>query len=71
MKKVSVIFFFSSMVAGLSLASCKKNQCSECHYDKNGAEIELGEKCGDELESLEAGGYMVNDTLYEVHCHGH
>ena len=54
-----------------ALVSCKKNKCHECHYDKNGSQIELGEKCGDELEQLESGGFSVNDTIYEVHCHEH
>ena len=34
----------------VSFSACKKNKCEECHYDKAGAEIELGEKCGDEME---------------------
>ncbi len=71
MKKVKFTLVLTAMVAGLSVASCKKNKCAECHYDKNGAEVELGEKCGDDLESLEASGHIDNDTLYEVHCHEH
>jgi hypothetical protein len=50
--------------------SCMK-KCHECHYDLNGAEVEIGEYCGDELEAIEASGYAVNDTTFEVHCHGH
>jgi hypothetical protein len=50
--------------------SCKK-KCHECHYDLNGAEVEIGEYCGDELEALEAAGFAVGDTTYEVHCHEH
>jgi hypothetical protein len=53
------------------VASCNKNQCHACHYDKDGAEIELGEKCGDELEQLEANGYTDTTGTYTVHCHGH
>lgn len=64
---------FIAAVSMISLASCKKNKCHECHYeDTTGAEVELGEKCGDELENLESTGY--NDTQgnnYEVHCHEH
>lgn len=52
------------------IASCKKNKCAECHYDKAGAEIELGEKCGDEMEALEANGYTDSTGTYVVHC-GH
>ena len=36
-----------------------------------GPEVELGEKCDDALEELEASGYAVNGTTYEVHCHEH
>ncbi len=58
-------------VLTIALAACNKEECSECHYDKNGAEIELGERCGDDLENLEASGYEENGTVYEVHCHEH
>ena len=58
-------------VAGLALVSCKKDECHECHYDGPNGEVELGEKCGDELESLEANGYNENGTNYVVHCHEH
>lgn len=51
------------------IVSCKKNQCAECHYDgENGAEVELGEYCGDDLENIEADGYSDGTTMYEVHC---
>jgi hypothetical protein len=52
------------------LGACKKNKCADCHYDKAGAEIELGEKCGDEMEALEANGYTDSTGNYIVHC-GH
>ena len=55
----------------LFLASCKKEECHECHYDGPSGEVELGEKCGDELEALEASGYNSGGTTYEVHCHEH
>jgi hypothetical protein len=59
-------FFF------LAFASCKKSECHECHYDDaSGAEVELGEYCDDELESLEANGYNDNGAIRTVHCHGH
>ena len=70
-KSVFGAFMFAG-VTSLLLVSCKKNKCTECHYDKGNQEISLGEKCGDELEDLEeAGQYMVNDTLYTVHCGEH
>lgn len=59
------------LVAFTGLVACKKNECHACHYDKDGAEIELGEKCGDELEQLEAKGYTDTTGTYTVHCHGH
>lgn len=70
MKKV--VFNLMKLIVVLTLlTSCKKNQCAECHYDKAGTEIELGEKCGDDLENLEASGYNEGGTVYEVHCHEH
>lgn len=51
--------------------ACKKEECHECHYEKNGTEVELGEKCGDDLENLEASGFNDDGTVYEVHCHEH
>ena len=57
-------------VAAFSLGACKKNKCADCHYDKAGAEIELGEKCGDEMETLEANGYTDSTGNYIVNC-GH
>lgn len=59
-----------SSVLVFSFVSCKKNQCADCHYDKDGAEIEIGEKCGDEMEALEANGYTDSTGTYVVHC-GH
>ena len=56
----------------ISLFSCKKSDCHDCHYDDAaGAEVELGEYCDDELEALEASGYNDNGTIRTVHCHGH
>lgn len=63
------------LVAGATLvfvfSACKKDECHECHYDYNGTTVELGEKCGDELETLESGGYTVDGQVYTVHCHEH
>jgi hypothetical protein len=61
-----------ALVAGVAFVSCNKEECSDCHYDLNSTEtVELGEKCGDELSTLESNGIAVGDTLYEVHYHGH
>jgi hypothetical protein len=57
------------LLASVTMVSCEK--CAECHYDFNDEEVELGEKCGDDLTDLEASGYEVNGTTYEVHCHDH
>ena len=71
MKKVKFAFMALALLSGFGLTSCKK--CSECHYEKNGAEVEIGEYCDDEIESLEAAGYYVaaDDTTYEAHCGEH
>ena len=68
--KITKITVFA-FALGLAFASCKKEECSDCHYDTPTGEVELGEKCGDELESLEANGYNVDTVNYVVHCHGH
>jgi hypothetical protein len=70
--KKSIFILSAVALLGTSMVSCNKNTCSECHYeDATGAEVELGEKCGDELEDLEANGTNVGGTNYEVHCHEH
>ena len=67
MKKVGILF---TVVTLFGFNSCKK--CHECHYDLNGTEVELGEFCGDELEAIEASGYVVpsdsTGTVHTVHC---
>ncbi len=64
MKKVAILF---AAVALFGLSSC--NKCHECHYDMNGAEVELGEYCGDDLEAIEANGYAdTSGTVHTVHC---
>lgn len=56
----------------LWLSACKKKECHECHYeDPVGAIVEIGEKCNEELEALEANGYSVSGSTYTVHCHEH
>jgi len=57
----------------LSLASCNKPECHECHYeDASGNEIELGEYCDQDLEDIESSGYVDSDgNAHEVHCHEH
>ena len=64
MKKVAI---FLAAVTVISLNGCKK--CAECHAaaDIAGVEYEieeLGEKCDDALESIEANGYDIQDTVY-------
>ncbi len=69
MKKVGFLVVYSALFLGLN--SCSKD-CHECHYeDANDVEVELGEKCDDDLENLEADGYTVDGVTYEVHCHEH
>jgi hypothetical protein len=73
MKKITTAIMLGAFVFGMSFTSCKKKEeCHECHYeDANGAEVELGEKCGEELEDLETNGFKDGGTTYEVHCHEH
>lgn len=66
MKKAILLI---TVLAGLSVASCKK--CEECHYDKDGAEVEIGEICGDDLKEAEENGYAVGDTVVTIHCEAH
>jgi hypothetical protein len=68
------VVFKSAVIVAVSLAifSCKRDECHECHYDDvNGNEVPLGDKCGDELETLEVNGYTDTTGNYVVHCHGH
>ena len=57
----------------IGFSSCKKDGCHECHYDgANGQIVELGEFCGDSLETIEANGYTdTSGVNHVVHCHGH
>ncbi|MFK8044363.1 MAG: hypothetical protein AB8B72_02630 [Crocinitomicaceae bacterium] len=63
------LFFLAS--AFLVFQSC--NKCSECHYDKGGDEVEIGEYCEDDLEAIEKSGFYetATDSTYEVHCNEH
>lgn len=67
----STVFFLFALSTALLAVSCKRESCHECHYDLNGAEVEIGEFCGDELEAVEADGYRVDTVTYEVHCNEH
>lgn len=71
MKKSMTISLIAVSVVVAAFASCKKEECHECHYDKNGTEVELGVKCDDEIESLESNGYTENGVNYTVHCAEH
>ena len=66
--KTNMLFIALLVLMAGAFSACKKNKCEECHYDKDGAEIELGEKCGDEMEALEANGYTDTTGTYVVHC---
>ncbi|WP_027419048.1 hypothetical protein [Crocinitomix catalasitica] len=68
---MKTLIYTASIIALTTFASCKK--CAECHYDFNESEIELGEFCKDDLESIEHDGYYdsATDSTYEVHCHEH
>lgn len=69
MKKVIKFALPVVAFAAFSLTSCKK--CEECHYDGPNGEVELGEFCDEELEDMEANGYVADSVAYEVHCHEH
>lgn len=70
--KTNLLLFAAAISFVALTSSCKKNQCSECHYDKGGLEVEMGEFCGDTLEDLETLGSFTDTTgTYVVHCEGH
>ncbi len=71
MKTIKLKSILTTSLVALSISSCKKEACHECHYDKGSEKIELGEKCGSELERLEADGYSDASGTYTVHCHEH
>ena len=43
--KTNLLLFAAAISFVALTSSCKKNQCSECHYDKGGIEVALGEFC--------------------------
>lgn len=59
------------LLASVAFISCKKNKCAECHYDKDGQEVELGNYCGDDIEDIEASGHNEDGVNYTVHCGEH
>lgn len=62
----------ATVVASAVLASCDKDKdCKDCHYDTDAGEVEIGERCGDDIKALEKSGYEVNDSTYTVHCEEH
>lgn len=68
MKKTTLTAVF--IIVLLMASSCEK--CAECHYDKDGQQIELGETCGkDEIKDLEANGKTIDSIKYDVHCSDH
>jgi len=70
--KVAKIGIAALAFVGFAFVGCSKNKCSECHYeDTTGAEVELGEYCGDDREDIEANGYSDGTTTWEVHCGEH
>ncbi len=66
MKTIKVTLVVAALVLGGT--SCKKDECAECHYDGANGEVELGQKCNDEIESLEKNGYQKDGQTYTVHC---
>jgi hypothetical protein len=66
--KCTILVF--AVVVSVCTLSCKK-KCHECHYDINGSTVGIGEYCGAELAAIEASGYVVADSTYEVHCEEH
>jgi len=71
MKKVVLYSAFALSFSAFT-SSCAKNKCHECHYDKAGSIVEMGEYCGDDLKQLEALGTFTDSTgTYTVHCEEH
>ena len=71
--KTNLLLFAAAISFVALTSSCKKDKCSECHYDDiNDNEVEMGEFCGDALEDLEAlGSYTDSTGTYVVNCEGH
>ena len=70
--KTNLLLFAAAISFVALTSSCNKDKCSECHYDKSGLEVEMGEFCGDALEDLETlGSFTDTSGTYVVHCEGH
>jgi hypothetical protein len=65
------VIAFVVVALSVTLVACKKEECHECHYDKDGQMIEIGELCGEDLKNHEKNGIEVGGVIYEVHCHEH
>lgn len=69
MKKIII---FTAVFSVFALISCNKNKCAQCHYYNDiGAEFELGEFCGDDIENIEKNGYTLDGVTYSTHCGEH
>lgn len=68
MKRNKLILLGVTLGLTLVSISCKKNKCAQCHYDTSSGEVDLGEKCGDEIDNLEQNGYTTGGQTYTVHC---
>lgn len=66
MKKVIAMFALATV-----FVACDKEECAECHYDTANGEVEIGQYCDDDLEAIEADGYVINGETKEVHCGEH
>lgn len=66
MKKIKNVLLIGAVA--LFVSSCKKDECAECHYDGPNGEVELGQKCNEEIEDLEKSGYTTGGQTYTVHC---
>ncbi len=69
MKKLAIIF---AAVSVFGFTACNKSTCHECHYDLNGAEVELGEYCDDDLTQIEQMDIQINwNYTYSSLCEEH
>lgn len=66
MKTIKISFVVAVLILGVT--SCKKDECAQCHYDGPNGEVELGQKCNDEMKDLEKNGYTKDGKTYTVHC---
>jgi hypothetical protein len=69
-KSILALAVIAFGISSFTTSCKKKEECHECHYDDdNNNKVEMGIKCGEELEKLERDGFMVNNKKHEVHCH--